>query len=61
MEQQDREQAEQERIHRLIAFRNKARQELMGKQRSRELLETKAGRGTHGSTRGFKTEQNIFS
>ena len=39
LEQKDREEAEMQRIHRLIAFRNKAREEFLDKQRSRVVLE----------------------
>lgn len=39
LEAKDRQDAEMQRIHRLIAFRNKAREEFLDKQRSREVLE----------------------
>jgi|688.fasta_scaffold72855_4 hypothetical protein len=38
LEDQDRQNADMERIHRLIAFRNKAREEFQHKQKNRELL-----------------------
>jgi hypothetical protein len=39
LQEKDREEAEMQRIHRLIAFRNKAREEFLDKQRSRVVLE----------------------
>lgn len=40
-EERDREEAETKRIHRLIAFRNKAREEFLEKQKQREVMESR--------------------
>jgi len=58
LELKDREQAEIQRIHRLIAFRNKAREEFQSKQKYREMLETKTYQKGIASTRGIKNETN---
>jgi hypothetical protein len=58
-EEQDREEADMQRIHRLIAFRSKAREEFMQKQRSREILEEKTRNGSNTGTRVIRTETGI--
>lgn len=40
-EERDREEAETKRIHRLIAFRNRAREEFLEKQKQREMMESR--------------------
>jgi hypothetical protein len=54
-EEKDREDAEMQRIHRLIAFRNKAREEFFDKQRSREVLEERVRNESTPLTCGIRT------
>jgi hypothetical protein len=55
LEQQDRQQAELQRIHRLIAFRNKAREEFLDKQRTRAVLEERVRNESTPLTCGVRT------
>lgn len=55
LEEKDREDAEMQRIHRLIAFRNKAREEFLGKQRTREVLEERVRNESIPLTSGVRT------
>lgn len=55
LEAKDKQDAEMKRIHRLIAFRNKARGEFLDKQRSREVLEERVRNESTPLTTGIRT------
>jgi uncharacterized protein YjcR len=55
LEEKDREDAEIQRIRRLIAFRNKAREEFLEKQRGREMLESRVRNESIPLTCGVRT------
>lgn len=58
-EELDRQHAEAERIHKLIAFRHKTREEFTEKQKNRELLEAKT-RSKASTMKYTKTEQALL-
>lgn len=58
-EEKDRQDADIQRIHRLIAFRNKAREEFLQKQKNRELLESRLRNGNSNAVRSVRTESGM--
>lgn len=56
LEQQDREEAEAQRIHRLMAFRSSTRRLFAEQQRNREALEE---RSMNGSSTAIRTEPGL--
>lgn len=48
-----------ERIHRLIAFRNKTREEFAKKQKTRELLESRTTKDPRSTFKSVKTDHGL--